>query len=288
MKKLKVFVAFSALVFLMSSCVYSLFPIFTDDTIVYLPELEGKWIMGNDPDSYITFDGGVEIESDFRLEDKVEIKSEEPSDPKVTTSFSIDFSDDEYIIENGDTIRDREKIKEYYSAQLEELQEGFAEKMGEAMRKFGKAMNGLATHRISNEMAFGFERKKEQYFMSVVNGSSRQGYVATVTKIGEDLFLDLSAAEGDQSEKNYGSRVWFPVHTFMKIEISENKLRLIQFDYEKMNKLFESNLVRLRHENVDGSILLTAQTSEMRKFLDKYSDDESVFEEVETYSKSVQ
>lgn len=288
MKKLKVFVAFGALMFLMSSCVYSLFPIYSEDTIVYMPELEGKWILGDDPDSYITFNGGLEIESDFWLEDKIEIKSEEPTDPKVTTSFSIDFSDDEYIIENGDTIRDRERIKEYYSDQIEEMQEGFAKKMGEAMKKFGKAMNGLSTHRVSSEMAFGFERKKEQYHMSIVNGSNRQRYVATLTRIGEDMFLDLYAAEGELSDRNYGSRVWFPVHTFMKIEVSDNELRLIQFDHEKMNKLFESNLVRLRHENVEGSVLLTAQTREMREFLDKYSDDESVFEEVEVYSKSVQ
>lgn len=57
MKKSKVILAFTALMFLMSSCVYSLFPIYTEDTLVFLPDLLGKWQLSvNDPDSYIEFE----------------------------------------------------------------------------------------------------------------------------------------------------------------------------------------------------------------------------------------
>jgi len=38
--KLKVLSVFGLLIIGMSSCVYSLFPIYTEDTLVYLPELE--------------------------------------------------------------------------------------------------------------------------------------------------------------------------------------------------------------------------------------------------------
>ena len=43
MKKLKVIIAFAVVMLIMNSCVYSLFPIYTEDTLVFLPELVGKW-----------------------------------------------------------------------------------------------------------------------------------------------------------------------------------------------------------------------------------------------------
>ena len=61
---------------------------------------------------------------------------------------------------------------------------------------------------------------------------------------------------------------------------------MIHFDLEKLNDLFESNLIRLRHENVDGTILITAQPKELQKFFDTYADDESVFDTRETYSRA--
>jgi hypothetical protein len=74
----------------------------------------------------------------------------------------------------------------------------------------------------------------------------------------------------------------------MKVKLNGNKLDLIQFDLDKLNKLFKSNLIRLRNENVDGTILITAQPKELQKFLDKYSDDESVFEDAESYTRILQ
>jgi len=74
----------------------------------------------------------------------------------------------------------------------------------------------------------------------------------------------------------------------MKVKLNGNKLDLIQFDLDKLNKLFKSNLIRLRNENVDGTILITAQPKELQKFLDKYSEDESVFEDGESYTRILQ
>ena len=71
----------------------------------------------------------------------------------------------------------------------------------------------------------------------------------------------------------------------MKVSITDYELEVTSFDLEKLHKLFESNLIRMRHENVEGTILITAQPDEIQKFLDRYSDDNSVFEETETYSR---
>ncbi len=54
MKKLKVFLVLGVLMFGMSSCVYSLFPIYTEDTLVFLPELVGKW--QTEANDYVIFE----------------------------------------------------------------------------------------------------------------------------------------------------------------------------------------------------------------------------------------
>ena len=279
MKKLKVFVAFGALVLLMSSCVYSLFPIFTEDTRTYLPELEGKWVLDTDSESYLIFHGGFDADGEVTIKTSEYFGSSPSPEPKVETSFSIEFDDDEFIVVEGDTIRDREKIKAYYEEELSEISNEFANKMGNALKKIGNAMKGLKTG------AFDFGTSKDSYLLTWTNGKDSQTYEAVLTDIGGDLFLDLYAADGDMAEQNVVSQVWFPVHTFMKLELEGNELKLVQFDHGKMKKLFESNLVRLRHENVDGSILLTAQTNELRKFIERYSDDETVFEKAEIYTR---
>ena len=124
--------------------------------------------------------------------------------------------------------------------------------------------------------------------MQVFDQGEATNYEMHLVQIGDDLFMDLSATDDNYTDKVFGSMVWFPVHTFMKVKLNGNKLDLIQFDLDKLNKLFKSNLIRLRNENVDGTILITAQPKELQKFLDKYSDDESVFEEGESYTRILQ
>ena len=41
----------------------------------------------------------------------------------------------------------------------------------------------------------------------------------------------------------------------------------------------------MSHENVDGTILITAKSEEIQKFLEKYARDESVYNGVEVYSR---
>ncbi|WP_296703922.1 hypothetical protein [Algoriphagus sp.] len=203
MKKAKSILAFGLLVVLLNSCVYSLFPIYTDDTLVYFPELIGKWEMEDEPQDYVEF----------------RILPEE-------TGFFANNSDDD-----------------------------------------------------SKEPA-----KEKSYLVVIEDEGDITNFVGHVAKIGNDFFLDLFPYEKDY-EETLASNV-LPVHTFIKLKYVNDQLNLTAFDLEKLNKLFESNLIRLRHENVDGTILITAQPKEIQKFLDRYSDDESVFEGTDIYKRA--
>lgn len=204
MKKAKSILAFGLLVALLNSCVYSLFPIYTDDTLVYFPELLGRWEM-EDGEDYIKF-------------------SNAPLDSKFVESVS--------------------------------------------------------TTDLSEKKAYNIE---------IMEGGELIKFTGHIAEIGDDLFLDLypldSYSDVDLVSIMMASNM-IPVHTFVKLKFSGNILYLTAFDLDKLNKLFESNLIRLRHENVDGTVLITAQPEEIQKFIDRYSDDESVFEDTEIYQRT--
>lgn len=319
MKKLKVTLAFTALVLIMNSCVYSLFPIYTKDTLVYLPELVGKWqAEGMDDDSYIEFipinyekkEGTVYADpnSDFKLE----MNDDSDGDPDTYNyiiqgdNWSIKSDDPITVERNGQTISDPALVKSHYDSVFGGMEmqakEGLTRQItkldsaanaqgsgfGKALNDLGKGLSQLGEALKESTAKFkgtAYVSTEESYKMVVMTDGERLSYQAHVVEIGEDYFLDLYPLP-EYSDNTFSNNL-FPVHTFMKMNIEDGQLKLTQFDLEKLNELFESNLVRLRHEYVDGNVVITAQPEEIQKFLDRYSNDETVFEGEETYTKTV-
>ncbi len=207
--KRKAFFLIAILSLVMSSCVYSLFPLYTKDTLVYKKEILGEW-------SY-------EGEARFRLESYLEstpnkgildLDNPEPRDSKV------------------------------------------------------------------NQMAY----KLTVYESHGSSNLDTLSYKAHLVEIDGELFLNQIPLKEYSKVDLYDN--YLAVNTFTKVEVSENKLRLIPFDLEKLNRLFDSNLIRLRHENVNGAILITARPEELQKFIARYAKDESVFDESVSYQRS--
>lgn len=284
-KKTKIFATLLLLCFFLSSCVYSLFPIYTDDTLVYLPEIVGKWQSGSDEEDYILI-SQITTEGEVILSgaDTKPTKKNEVTISKPTIKVTIDEGD--YAIIEGDTVRDQAKIQAYYEKEFDslisskEMKANF-KKLGESLNEFGKRINDL-----NKPQSYTIDKKS--YMMTVVDDGQFTEYGLHLVKIGDDIFMDLEAGQSDFNEKVFQSSAWFPVHSFMKMDMDGDQLKLTHFDLDKLNKLFKSNLIRLRHENVDGTILITAQPKELQKFLDKYSEDESVFDDPETYTRVAQ
>ncbi len=278
--KAKSIAALAILMMCMSSCVYSLFPIYTEDTLVYLPDLVGKWQVGDNPDDYLIFEPGFNVDATIKVgqPNKEAVKA---SAPKITKNFSIEFDGDEYIIEEGDTIRDPEKIKAYYEKELEGTFQELGEKLAETMEGVAKAITSIARPGYK----LGYSSDDQSYTMIAMHNGEKIKYNVHLAQIGEDIFMDLYPTDSEMSNKAFESMVWFPVHMFMKMELKDDRLILTHFDLDKMNKLFDSNLIRIGHEKIDGTVLITAKSEEIQKFFDKYSNDESVFDSSEEYKR---
>lgn len=189
--------------FVLSSCVFSLFPIYTLETLIFIPEIVGR------------YENGKEI---------LEVSS-------LQSGMNISIRDIELDI----SLDEDEKITE------------------------------------------------KAYIFRFIENQDTVDFEARIANIKGDYFLDLYPIER-LVDDNISNNL-FPVHSFMKLEIEENNLAITQFDLEKLIDLFKSNQIRLRHEQVDESIIITAQPKELQKFLGSYSKDERVFDETEVYKR---
>ncbi|MFC3879265.1 hypothetical protein ACFOSV_03715 [Algoriphagus namhaensis] len=302
MKKLKSYFALGTLLLLLNSCVYSLFPIYTEETLVFLPELLGRWQLTGEQEDYIEFQRiNSESEENIQVSDPVNESSNEVYTDSITVNgMTLRFNTDDGMMVEGKMVYDRDSIRMFYERIAQrvdfsddsENSKSTMEAVGESLDALGKSIDAIgksldavtkAGGKVTSFEGSMYESNDESYRIIVMDDGERTEYMGHVAKIGKDHFLDIYPL-AEYSDSGFGSNM-MPVHTFMKLELKRGQLDMTQFDLDKLNRLFESNLIRLRHENVDGTVLITAQPEEIQKFLDRYSDDESVFEETDTYQK---
>ena len=106
-------------------------------------------------------------------------------------------------------------------------------------------------------------------------------FTGLVTELNGAYFLVLakSVSELDESESNFVDSHFYPVHTFSKITLNEAQLDIEFFQSSFISDLISSNRIRIKHEDTDDSILITASTNELRKFVEKYAHEEDAFED---------
>jgi len=109
-----------------------------------------------------------------------------------------------------------------------------------------------------------------------------------LVKLESEFFLDLypsqlPCGQIDDPEKVvwlYNVFFLLPVHTFIRVDSVDPRLKMILTDDDDMKKLLDEDPNAVRHEVVegyDGKIMLTASTKELQAFVLKYADDGRVF-----------
>ena len=112
--------------------------------------------------------------------------------------------------------------------------------------------------------------------------TSPQLFFGTIGAIGDNYFLDLTPFP--ISEKNgFMEFHYFPVHTFSKIELAGDELKLSFFKSDWIQEQIQNNRIRIKHEKIqhyeaDDTILITAGTKELQKFVKKYASDENALD----------
>ena len=126
---------------------------------------------------------------------------------------------------------------------------------------------------------------------------------AHLVNLKGQLFLDIYPADEGfeqtleslgQAAKDPNNKVWainymiftVPVHTFIKVDLTESTLKMRLTDDDLMEKLLEQNPSAVEHAVIDEKrILLTAPTKELQAFVLKYADGDKLFEEPTVFKR---
>lgn len=129
----------------------------------------------------------------------------------------------------------------------------------------------------------------KSYHLIHVEDSLAAAFDVHVIQLGEHYFLDFyrvdaSKEEADKYHFPMDVKVntleafhLLPVHTFAKMEITDEHLAIKMFDAEFIEDLFEEKRIRLKHEIVDQQVVLTAGPEELQKFVSTYADHPDAF-----------
>jgi len=125
---------------------------------------------------------------------------------------------------------------------------------------------------------------------------------AHLVKLKYQLYLDVfPAQEGfeqtmqslEEPAKDPNNAVWplnfffaVPVHTFIKVDLTESTLKMQLTDDDLMKKLLEQNPKAVEHAVIDEKrIILTASTKELQAFVLKYADGDKLFKKPTVFKR---
>ncbi len=116
-------------------------------------------------------------------------------------------------------------------------------------------------------------------------------YEAVLLKLGQTYYLDILVDGPVEVESGNDGPIlasFIPSHNFYKIEFGPaNQMKIYPFDGDRLDKLVRQRKIRIKHEMVDGTMVVTANTEDLQKFLVKYAQDKEAFDEPLFIQKTV-
>lgn len=116
------------------------------------------------------------------------------------------------------------------------------------------------------------------YTLIYNNKNGKQGaFSAHLLKIKGELFIDFFPKEPELKRNNFYKLHLLPVHTFVHVNQIEPTLQMAAPNPKWIEKYLAENPSAIRHEKVDGEIVLTAPTKDLQAFWLKHLDTEDAF-----------
>lgn len=119
------------------------------------------------------------------------------------------------------------------------------------------------------------------YRLVAVQDSLEQEFDLHLLELNGIRYIDLYPVN---VEVSHSFLAWHmvPTHIFGKIEIYENQLIIHFFEQDFFVKLIEQNKIRIDHVDMNGRQLITAETDELQKFVEKYANQSQAFQKPDT------
>ncbi|HKK12815.1 MAG TPA: hypothetical protein VJ945_08275 [Flavobacteriaceae bacterium] len=125
-----------------------------------------------------------------------------------------------------------------------------------------------------------YNNYKEGYVVYYEKDSTKTTFLAMPFKINNQLFLDFTPIEDRESQQTQNDLYQMHLintHSLAKLDIVSNNSASIKWlDQDKLEALLKADKIKIKYEKVgfDETILLTASSDELVKFIEKYMNSE--------------
>jgi hypothetical protein len=120
-----------------------------------------------------------------------------------------------------------------------------------------------------------FSKAKKGYQLLRHNKVDSFVYHAVLVKLGDHHFMDFYREVPDDCQDDIAN--FLPTHNFLKVQLDDDTFKLEYFDNDYLKRLFRERKIRIKHEKVNGDIVLTAESKELQQFMIKYAEDKRAF-----------
>jgi hypothetical protein len=102
---------------------------------------------------------------------------------------------------------------------------------------------------------------------------------AHLVRLENQIFMDLFPREGAfRDNKGMMAGHYIPTHTISKVQLNGDNLQINMLNPEWIKEMNDERMVFIGHEQVKDGFLLTANSSDLQKFISTYADDSIAFE----------
>ncbi|MBE0545691.1 MAG: hypothetical protein IH623_30535 [Verrucomicrobia bacterium] len=119
------------------------------------------------------------------------------------------------------------------------------------------------------------------YKLTVTEEEGRQGeFTAHLFKLKQQLFLDLIPTECKYAtnEASLVAASMIPGHLLVRVTQIEPELKLALFDFDWLEKHLKANPKTLAHRAAGDTLVLTASTRDLQRFVLKHLGEDELFE----------
>ena len=102
-------------------------------------------------------------------------------------------------------------------------------------------------------------------------------FAGHLVRLDGTLFLDLFPQEPKLPQSEFYKAYIARLHTFLLVEQVTPTLRMAPMDMDWLREYVQQNPDAIRHEEIDGQILLTASTKQLQEFLIKHRKTKGAF-----------
>ena len=146
---------------------------------------------------------------------------------------------------------------------------------------FDPKLLGVWVAKDSEEtITFRFKKWSAQtYRLRVTQGkTTSKALEVHLVKLGKGVFLDMfpEAEEGEKPEPTLHDFHLIPAHSLWRIRMERDRMRLAMLDPDWLDKAIKHE-VALKHEELEGWLVLTAPTADLQAFIAKHATDKEAF-----------